>query len=133
MDFMDTIPLGIKLFERKKMLKPETIKKVISRLPFLFLCILLVIMFNKRDEKIENLQTQIIETNIKLEEANKDIEKLQAYCKELEASTDINRKEFIYIWESLGTVRNNFVALGKGLHLDEEDICPPSECGRGRR
>lgn len=113
------------------MFQRKTIKKVIERIPFLFLCILLIIMFNKRDEKIENLQTQIIETNVKLEEANKEIENLHAYCKELEAATDTNGKEFVYIWQSLGTIRNNFVALGNGLHLNEEDICPPSECGLG--
>ena len=112
------------------------ILEILDRIPVfrVTICLLLIwicFFIHERDKKISSLQSQLVETNTQLQKAKDDIEKLEAYCKELEAATDINRKEFTYIWESLGTVRNNFVALGKGLHLDEEDICPPSECGIG--
>jgi len=123
------IALTSNLWDRKMFIKIlEILDKIpIFRVTVCLLLIWIVFFIHKRDIKIADLQSQIVETNIQLEKAKEDIEKLQAYCEELEAANDINKAEFVNIWESLATVRNNFLALGHGLHLAREDICPESE------
>ena len=77
------------------------------------------------DKVNKSLQDQLIETNIKLQEANNKIEELQENIgnwKELENG------EFRHVWESLRRIRNNFLSLGLGYHLEDKDLCPKSEC-----
>lgn len=95
----------------------------------LFLCILigitiLVSIEIRNRNIITNIENQLVKTDEEISKANEEIDKLHSYLKELEASDDIDKTEFVEIWKSLGTIRNNFLALGLGLHLVEEDICP---------
>lgn len=58
-----------------------------------------------------------------LAEANKKIAELELKFENFKTLTS---SEFENTWKSFATVRNNFIALGKGFHLEKEDICP--EC-----
>lgn len=59
-----------------------------------------------------------------LAEANKKIAELEL---KFETFKSLTSSEFESTWKSFAIVRGNFLAIGHGLHLSEEDICPESE------
>lgn len=76
--------------------------------------------------KIQKVEIQNI---MKKQDAiEKKIGRLESYLRELEASDAIDKQDIHHIWESLAIVRNNFMAIGHGYHLDEKDFCPPNVC-----
>lgn len=83
--------------------------------------LLIGISLNKRDVRLADLEAQLIE-------ANEDRALLRSYLEELETELEsideIYRTENTLMWHSIGYMRGNFVALGIGLHLEDEDICP---------
>lgn len=105
----------------------EKLFKVIVIISLVF--ILIGISFNRRDarRRIEALENKLIEVKAELTKTNEDNKKLHAYLTELEASDSIDKEEIMLMWHSIGTMRGNFVALGLGFHLEEEDICPEEE------
>jgi hypothetical protein len=86
--------------------------------------LLIGISFEKRDNRITDLEVQIIK-------ANEERKLLHAYLEELETELEsidkIYREENTLMWHSIGIMRSNFVALGLGFHLEEKDICPEEE------
>lgn len=97
----------------------------ITTITLVIVAIVTTIHIYKLKSKAESLQSQIVETNIKLEEANKKIQEIENWVNNIDISYGI---EFERTWRSIATMRNNFVALGKGYHLEKEDICPEEEC-----
>ena len=86
--------------------------------------LLIGISLEKRDIRIANLETKLIK-------ADEDNKKLHTYLTELETELEaidkFYRQENTLTWHSIGRMRGNFVALGLGFHLEEEDICPEDE------
>ena len=124
------IALTSNLWDRKMLsdifIGAENVRRVIITV-LVLMCIWSVYCIHRLETDVIDLQTKLTEQEKKTKDIKEDIEKLQAYCEELEAANDIDKAEFVNIWESLATVRNNFLALGHGLHLAREDICPESE------
>ena len=103
---------------------------------FFILCLMVILIgtsLNRRDTRIEALENQLVEVKAELSKTNEDNKKLHAYLTELEASDDIDKKEIMLMWHSIGIMRSNFVALGLGFHLEPEDICPEEveDCQEG--
>lgn len=96
--------------------------KLLAIVALVFL--LIAISFDKRDK--ENL-TRLTEIQSQLANLHEQVQKHKAYLTELEASDSIDKEEIMLMWHSIGTMRGNFVALGLGFHLEEEDICPEEE------
>lgn len=76
--------------------------------------------FGFQAKKIERLEA-------KVEELEKDRDLLQVYFRELEASDALDKNDIMGMYKSLAIIRGNFLALGHGYFLEEEDICPEDE------
>lgn len=61
-------------------------------------------------------------------EINKKLYSIEKYLDELEASDSLDKQDIYSMWESLAIIRQNFLAIGRGYNLTEEDFCPPNIC-----
>lgn len=107
------------LSERRKMLSeifPPINSTIITVL--VLICIWTTYCIHRLETDVIDLQTKLTEQ----EEKTKDLES------KFESFQSHTNKEHERTWKSFANVRNNFIALGKGFHLDKEDFCPESEC-----
>ena len=74
---------------------------------------------------IHRLETNVADLQTKLTEQEKKTKELET---KFESFKSLTSSEFESTWKSFSMVRNNFVAIGKGYHLEQEDICPEEEC-----
>ena len=81
-----------------------------------------------RMDKVEH-KISVLEN--KIEHANKENSELRKQLFELtwdyELFRDLTSDEFEKTWVSFARIRGNFVALGKGFHLEDKDITPDKE------
>lgn len=94
--------------------------KIIIIISIILITVTSINVFNLT-KKVKNLDNKIIMLNEK-------IEKLEAntFILEVELNTykNLTNEEFERTWESFAIMRNNFIALGNGFHLKDEDISP---------
>ena len=83
----------------------------------LLVCILLVVFVCQLKQKSLSLQKELSNTNQKIVELETKLDKFKGHTK----------KEFESTWRSFGRVRNNFLAIGHGYHLEEDDFAPQEE------
>lgn len=111
-------------YEKEKMSK-GTFK---SLLIFLIIIVVGFLAANRRinelEEKIDYLNHRVKVMEQKLNDQRTEY---LDFSREFENFVSLTSDEFESTWVSLARVRNNFIALGKGFHLEDEDIAPDSE------
>ena len=75
--------------------------------------------------KIINLQDKSESNLNRIQMLEEQITNLEG--KRLDLYVQLSSDEFVRTWQSLATVRNNFLALGLGYHICPGDIAPEAE------
>lgn len=107
-------------------------KKEWYRICFLFFVFLVFIFVSLiMENRISKVEIQLESLKSQLESANNSNDKLFAELTQLRLEFDsykqLTSDEFESTWDSFGAIRNNFISLGHGFHLEEKDITPAQE------
>ena len=83
----------------------------------LLMVVILAISTYQARKQIVSLQDYAIQTNNKVAALELELSNFKNYT----------HSEFESSWRSFARIRNNFLAIGHGYHLEEKDIAPQEE------